>query len=74
MSRGVLLVFCLCFRVWGHAGLARGPGVAAWGRGLPCFPAAADLGERLVRVRDRAEPGRRGRRRRASLRRRAVSR
>jgi hypothetical protein len=28
----------------GHAGLARGPGVAAWGPGVPCSPVAADLG------------------------------
>ena len=26
----------------GHAELARGPGMAAWGRGLPCSPIAAD--------------------------------
>ena len=31
------------------------------------FPAAADPGERLVGVKDRAEPGRRSRRRQASL-------
>jgi hypothetical protein len=31
------------------------------------FPAAADPDERPVRVRDRAEPGRRSRRRQASL-------
>ena len=52
---------------WGHAGLARGPGVAAWGRGVPCSPAAADPGARPGWVKDRAEPGRRSRRRRASL-------
>ena len=31
------------------------------------FPAAADPGERPVRVKDRAQPGRRSRRRQASL-------
>jgi len=31
---------------------------AAWGRGVPCFPAAADPGEQAGRVKDRAEPGR----------------
>ena len=45
MSSGVLQVFCLRFRrlraCW------TGPRArAAWGRGLPCSPAAADPGER----------------------------
>ena len=33
---------------------------SAWGRGLPCSPAAAGPGERPGRVKDRAQPGRRG--------------
>jgi hypothetical protein len=48
---------------WGHAGLARGPGVAGLGPWSALFPAAAGPGERLVGVKDRAEPGRRSRRR-----------
>ncbi len=44
-----------------------------WGCGLPCSQAAAGPGERLVGVKDRAEPGRRSRRRQASLTPRAVS-
>ena len=46
MSSGVLQVFCACF---GRSGACRtGPRAccSAWGRGLPCSPAAADPGER----------------------------
>ena len=46
MSSGVLQGFYRVSGVRGHAGLARGPAAQPGARGLPCFPAAADPGER----------------------------
>ena len=45
VKRRVLQVFCPCFPT--VAGMPDWPaGLSAWGRGVPCFPAAADPGER----------------------------
>ena len=63
MSSGVLQVFCPGFQP--VAGMPDWPaGLVAWGRGVPCSLIAAGPVERPVRVKDRAEPGRRSRRRR----------
>ncbi len=67
MSSGDLQVFC---PFSGRLG-ACWTGPRAWcgrpGAVVCLFPAAAGPGERLVGVKDRAEPGRRSRRRQASL-------
>ena len=62
MSSGGFAVFV---RVPGRLqGMPDWPAGVPRGLGVPCFPAAADPGERPVRVKDRAGPGLRCRRRR----------